>query len=126
MMRGHGGHLPDDGSPGRRLPVGTASLLVVVDLFETFLVGVRVDMGGVVALVAVLVLVLDVRVGVLGVRMGVGGAPRMLVLVGVRSFVDVVVGHDRSLIGCWLAGVGAGSARRCSTWRSASSSSVEM
>jgi len=68
------------------------SVSVLVDFFEPGLV--RVGMGvGLLAFVLVFVFVLDVLVLVSGMRVGVSLSV-VRVLVGVRCFVGVLVGHD--------------------------------
>jgi hypothetical protein len=101
-------------------------VFVLVDVLEAGLVHVRVRMR--LAAVLVLMLVLDVLVVVAGVRVRVGLAV-VLVLVGVRLVVGMLVGHAAPYLLVVVSMVGArgGSAapaRRCSMWRSASSSSV--
>jgi hypothetical protein len=101
-------------------------VLVLVGLFEPRLMDVRMVVG--VPVVGVLVVVLDVLVIVACVGVGVTTV-LVYVLVRVRHVVCVILGHDAPAV-VWLVDVGLGHAvsgapaRRCSMWRSVSSSNV--
>lgn len=111
--------------------MGCDPLPVLVNFFESGLVDVRVGVGRVVVDMAVLMFVLYVFVVVGGVGMRVSYPLGVLVLMSVRVLMVVFAGHHRSFVWSWVFLADrvrealARSSTRCSTWRRASSSSVE-